>query len=519
MFDTKLARGSVFITVFMAAFCLAGSSQICPARPPAGSTVQDPLAVYSQNGVLTAGITMGSFLNSSGLIMYCFAYPQGSTEAPTLEVNPGDQLVLNFSNQIQTFFASDAQRHAHHLMAAVADPDCNGEMTSFSSNIHFHGMNLPPKCHQDETIFTLINPGDPTFTYHVQIPADEPPGLYWYHPHPHGLTQTQIMGGASGALIVEGIEKIKPEVAGLTEHVFVLRDQYQGSALNTTINFVPAGSPAPVINMQPSEKQFWRVANAEGETFENLQVQINGKPQKVTVVALDGTPVKTDIVTNQIGLPPAGRAEFIVQGPAAGQTGALVTLGVSTGKDGVSNPPALIANIVPTAGASKAAHKIPAISTESEVTRFAGLLNATATTQRGLYFSENLTDINNIEYYITVDGQTPQVFEPGEPPAIVTTQGAVEDWTIENQAEEVHAFHIHQVHFIVVARDKVKLATPEVLDTVQIPAWTGTGPYHSVTIRLDFRDPESVGTFVYHCHIAAHEDGGMMAKIQVKPSN
>jgi FtsP/CotA-like multicopper oxidase with cupredoxin domain len=147
------------------------------------------------------------------------------------------------------------------------------------------------------------------------------------------------------------------------------------------------------------------------------------------------------------------------------------------------------------------------------------LLNATATTQRGLYFSENLTDINNIEYYITVDGQTPQVFEPGEPPAIVTTQGAVEDWTIENQAEEVHAFHIHQVHFIVVARDKVKLATPEVLDTVQIPAWTGTGPYHSVTIRLDFRDPESVGTFVYHCHIAAHEDGGMMAKIQVKPSN
>jgi FtsP/CotA-like multicopper oxidase with cupredoxin domain len=518
MLRKRLVRRSASILVFTAAVCLAASGQVCPPRPAAGSTVQDQLALYSQNGALTAGITMGSFLNSYGLIQYCFAYPQGSTEAPTLELNPGDDLTLNFSNQISTIFAPASRHQMHQWVAAATDPDCNGEMTSFSSNIHFHGMNLPPKCHQDETIFTLINPGDPTFSYRVQIPTNEPPGLYWYHPHAHGLTQTQIMGGASGALIVEGIEKIKPEVAGLAERVLVLRDQYQGSALNTTINFVPGGTPAPVIEMQPSDKEFWRVANAEGETFVSLQVQINGQPQKVTVVALDGTPVTTDFLTDHINLPPAGRAEFIVQGPAAGQTGAFVTLGVNTGLDGVSNPPALIANIIPTASA-KPAHRIPASGTQSEVTRFASLANATPTTERGLYFSENLTDVNNIQYFITVDGQTPHVFEPTEPPAIVTTQGAVEEWTIENRAEEIHAFHIHQVHFIVVARDKKKLATPEVLDTVEIPAWTGSGPYHSVTLKLDFRDPETVGTFVYHCHILAHEDGGMMAKIQVNPAN
>jgi len=38
-----------------------------------------------------------------------------------------------------------------------------------------------------------------------------------------------------------------------------------------------------------------------------------------------------------------------------------------------------------------------------------------------------------------------------------------------------------------------------------------------VTIRMDFRDPQTVGTFVYHCHILNHEDQGMMAKIQVLP--
>ena len=56
--------------------------------------------------------------------------------------------------------------------------------------------------------------------------ATEPPGLYWYHPHVHGFAEFQVNGGAAGALIVEGMEKIHPEVAGLTERVFVIRQQY-----------------------------------------------------------------------------------------------------------------------------------------------------------------------------------------------------------------------------------------------------------------------------------------------------
>lgn len=33
---------------------------------------------------------------------------------------------------------------------------------------------------------------------------------------------------------------------------------------------------------------------------------------------------------------------------------------------------------------------------------------------------------------------------------------------------------------------------------------------------MDFRNPEIVGTFVFHCHILEHEDGGMMGSIRVK---
>jgi len=39
-----------------------------------------------------------------------------------------------------------------------------------------------------------------------------------------------------------------------------------------------------------------------------------------------------------------------------------------------------------------------------------------------------------------------------------------------------------------------------------------------VRLRMDFRDPNLIGTFVYHCHVLEHEDNGMMGTIRVVPS-
>jgi FtsP/CotA-like multicopper oxidase with cupredoxin domain len=38
-----------------------------------------------------------------------------------------------------------------------------------------------------------------------------------------------------------------------------------------------------------------------------------------------------------------------------------------------------------------------------------------------------------------------------------------------------------------------------------------------VKVRMDFRDPNTAGLFVFHCHILLHEDLGMMHKILVQP--
>jgi FtsP/CotA-like multicopper oxidase with cupredoxin domain len=473
---------------------------------------------------------MGYSVDPYGYTHYCYQYsaPSGIVEAPTLRLNPGDQLVLGIKDEIPT--SSDAMSGMD--MSAPAGQVCGdgGAATLQSTNVHFHGLNVPPTCHQDDVITTLIQPGSAGFQYKMQIPAAEPPGLYWYHPHVHGFTEFQVNGGAAGALIVNGIEKVRPEVAGLAERVFVVRQQYLvpwvPGPYQLTLNFQVAaapGSPSPVIQMKPGEKQFWRVANATLQDFMPLQVWINGTPEPLQLIALDGYPLATPRVMTTILVPPAGRAEFIVQAPPKGASGNFISLGYSTGPTGNPDFEQVLANLdVNSTGAAVAPPPAKQVVAEPQISinnlKFAGLKDATPTAQRKLYFSEEFGGTNGpIQFYITVDGQKQHVFEPNEKPAITTKVGAVEDWTIENRALETHAFHIHQIHFMMLEVDGKPTNDQDLRDTIEIPYWSGKGPYHSVKVRMDFRDPTIAGTFVFHCHILLHEDLGMMHKILVEP--
>jgi FtsP/CotA-like multicopper oxidase with cupredoxin domain len=350
-----------------------------------------------------------------------------------------------------------------------------------------------------------------------------------------------VQGGASGAIVVEGIQNVNPAVAGLTEQLLIVRDNnVPGSpnganvpAWDLSLNYTPVAYPAytpAVMTMKPGEKQFWRVLNASADTIIDLQLQYDGQAQNLAIVAMDGVPTGSQDGTTQgqlvtvshILLPPASRAEFIVTGPAATVAVAtLLTLAVDTGPGGDNDPVRPLAKIQVSTAPSAQARVIPPVSAPPPQARFANLANVTPTAKRTIYFSEISLDPTDpdaaVIFFITVDGQTPVAFDPNNPPAIVTTQGAVEDWTIENRADENHAFHIHQIHFLLMAQSGVAVANPQYLDTVNIPYWTGTGPYPSVTVRMDFRG-SVVGDFVYHCHILEHEDGGMMATIRVNPA-
>jgi FtsP/CotA-like multicopper oxidase with cupredoxin domain len=125
----------------------------------------------------------------------------------------------------------------------------------------------------------------------------------------------------------------------------------------------------------------------------------------------------------------------------------------------------------------------------------------------------------HMQFFITVDGQTNKVYDPNNPPAIITNKGAVEDWTIENRTTEDHEFHMHQIHFLLMAIDgkPVPRNQRQFYDTFPVKFWDGVSEtYPSITVRMDFRGAV-VGDFVYHCHILDHEDGGMMAIIRLLP--
>ena len=140
-------------------------------------------------------------------------------------------------------------------------------------------------------------------------------------------------------------------------------------------------------------------------------------------------------------------------------------------------------------------------------------------------FSEKLTDPQDpnsaTEFYITVEGQAPRLFDPGTSVAdIVTHEGDVEDWIIENRTTELHAFHIHQVHFLLMDWSGIPVDEPFLRDTVNVPYFSDRMfSYPSVRLRMDFRDHGAVGTFVYHCHLLEHEDGGMMGLVRVEPAS
>jgi FtsP/CotA-like multicopper oxidase with cupredoxin domain len=541
--------------------------------------VPEPEDLHSTSGLLRAELRYRKFVDESGHARYCYLSSDGR-EAPNLRVNPGDTVILALKNEIsgevrgQHSPASSATAAAGSSMpTAMADSPIPGtcasaEMTPLSTNLHFHGLSIPPVCHQDDVLKTMIQPGDPPFEYRFQIPPDQPPGLYWYHPHIHGFTSPQVLGGASGALIVEGIERANPKLAGLPERVLVIRDQdllnpdaqpvktdsmpppmvlrdAEGDILNTgtgagkpakdlSVNFVPVPYPEyrpAVIETKPAERQLWRVLNASAITYLDLQILVNDAPQSLGVVALDGIPIEQNrapanrtLWQSHLLLPPAGRVEFIFKGVPENARASLVTRTVDTGPAGENDPTRPLATIVASADAPEPKARLAESPAPALAAGSTWLGDVKPARVRKLYFSERPEDPADpnspMEFFITVDGQKPAVFDPHSGvPNIVVQQGDVEDWIIENRSQELHAFHIHQIHFMLVNWNGVPVDEPFLRDTINVPYWDGKSPqFPSVKLRMDFRDPNIVGTFVYHCHLLEHEDGGMMGLIRVEPA-
>ena len=90
-------------------------------RQAAGSAIVSPPSLYSSNGVLTVNFSFKTTVDRQGLTRYCYAYTSAdgttSYQAPNLRVNPGDQLVIHFTNALA---ASGAGTHSSTTANAPA---------------------------------------------------------------------------------------------------------------------------------------------------------------------------------------------------------------------------------------------------------------------------------------------------------------------------------------------------------------------------------------------------------------
>jgi suppressor of ftsI len=429
-------------------------------------------------------------------------YYDGQPNAPTLRLSPGDQLKINYINDLP----------------AKPQESCAITPCMDMTNLHFHGLTVSPDAPEDDVLDMMAMPGQ-SLRYTVQIPQDHPPGLYWYHTHPHGESHRQALDGMSGALVIEGIESYFPPLVGLPERILVVRGRSivndpQSADLKHRVElsssicgaeqetpeevFTVNGSVRPRIEIAPGERQFWRLVNASADRY--LDLQLEG--QTFEIVAMDGMPLalhdpdhRTHIVDHVL-LPPAGRLEAIVTGPAPDTPRRLISRCVDTGPDGDPNPAMVLADIVP-----RSTEGSPAKAAKSSLKPEFQTLDLAEEEKAPPRFTVAFAEDKQGFY---INGKK---FTPNDDPMVRAKVGSFQHWRIVNATDELHPIHMHQVHFLAYAENDKPIANPVWLDTVNVP-YRGT-----VDVIMDFTDPIIRGMSVFHCHLLNHEDKGMMAKI------
>ena len=382
---------------------------------------------------------------------------------PTLHVRPGDVIRINLVNRLESV-----------------------------TNLHTHGLSVSPRGSSDN-IYRHVMPND-SAAYEIHIPKNHAAGLFWYHPHPHPGSDFEVRAGMAGALVVDGLLDSIPALQRIRERVLLLKaiqlenGRFERVEIGKNAVRSVNGQVRPVIAMQPGETQLWRIANISSNLYYTLRLD----GHRFGVIATDGHLQSRVVWIDTLILSPASRAEVLVQGGAPGNY-VLATGDIDTGPAGNQYRGAPIASVAVN-GTPAPPMTIPTtLVPVHDISR-------RVTNHRTVVYSES-KDGNT--FYI--DGKT---FDPDRIDIRIPL-GAVEEWTIQNQADELHNFHIHQTPFLVTEINGVRQPIDGYHDIVDVPI-RGV-----VKVVIAFTNPVIVGRFPFHCHLLSHEDKGMMANIEV----
>jgi FtsP/CotA-like multicopper oxidase with cupredoxin domain len=321
-----------------------------------------------------------------------------------------------------------------------------------------------------------------------------------------------------------------------------------GPFAESLISVDGANAPA-ALHIPTGRTQLLRIVNGTADSPKLLRLRdAQGHALPFELVERDGVPVTGDmqhpyahyLPMRELMLSPMSRAAILLTAPA-GASFVLSSepwcegfvrethhdlLRITAAANAEDHPAALSSTPIAVSGT-------PAAQLVAWVHAHPSLVHRRAITFTQYTFPKQGRIPPHQAYYIT-DTTNPNfhehpfwpVFKPGATvpsnPDIVVKQGSIEVWYLINATLENHDFHIHQMKFVQVRNysgvpmtvDTVFQPVGKLLPNPRDPNYPLIQP--SITkVILDFRHVPK-GTFVFHCHMLAHEDRGMMGSIRVE---
>ena len=396
----------------------------------------------------------------------------GTHLGPTLRAERGDRVQVNVTNGVEE-----------------------------ATTLHWHGMHLPAR--MDGGPHQMIEPGD---TWSPSWTIDQPAASLWFHPHLHGETADHVYRGAAGMFIVEdpAADVELPDTYGVDDIPLIIQDKrfHDDGTLDDSAPFASTtgilgdtilvnGTYDPYFEATTSLVRF-RVVNASNARVYNLGFTDD---RRFWQVGSDSGLLERPHETQRVQVAPGERAEIVVP-VAPGDEAVLRSFGpdLGMGFNERFNGGHDTFDILQIRGTDRP-DEPPPLPDELVTIDRPDTADA-ATTRR---FSLQGHRIN---------GRSMDMGRIDE----VVTAGATEIWEVTNDHGNAHSFHPHLVHFAVLDVDGDP-PPPELSgwkDTIYVPPHT--------TIRIIARfdgeaDPDT--PYMYHCHMLAHEDDGMMGQFVV----
>ncbi len=422
----------------------------------------------------------------AGATTITYGYNNESFWGPTLFLNQGDDVKISVKNSLD-------------------EP----------TTTHWHGLHIPAV--MDGGPHQVIPAGK---TWNPKFKVMNNAGLYWYHPHVHESTQRQITFGAGGLIIIKDPKEAAlalPREYGVDDIPLVLTSRrfYQNNEFTHMGDndkygdylFVN-GTLDPQVSL-PAQFVRLRILNAEVERGYNLGFADN---RTFYVIGTDGGLVDKPIPVTRVKLMVGERVELLVD-LGKDKVGGSVDLmsfnynhpfGFPGGEPDQRPPNGSLLN--------NKDFQVLHINLKEKTAKAIAMLPTTLA-KNTVWKDSDVTQTRTVR----INGGRPNFFFDNNSFKMHSTNqtvklGAVEKWTVVNNNIFGHSFHIHDVQFRIVERSSGPVADYEQgwKDTVYVPRG------ETVTFIAKFEDFASEkDPYMYHCHMANHEDGGLMGEFLV----